>query len=313
MWLINIIMCNYEPDIEVSHAEIMSCIKGLADNKSCGLDGVSAEHLKHCNNRIVPMLAMCFNGFFIHGVLPPSMISVVLVPIVKDKRASVCSTANYRPIALASIMSKLLEKIIYHRISDTLVTSCNQFGFKSKHSTEMCIFALKEAILKYRSLNSNVYSCFLDASKAFDRVNHSKLFETLRKRDVPMYIIIILAFWYSTQTMYVRWNNVTSSGFRVSNGVRQGGILSPYLFCVYTDELSKMLNNVKAGCFVGASLINHLMYADDLVVLAPSATGLALLLATCSQYGIEYDIKYNSAKSNVMVFCSKLLKDIIRS
>ena len=164
--------------------------------------------------------------------------------------------------------------------------------------------------MKYRSLNSNVYSCFLDASKAFDRVNHSKLFDTLRKRDVPMYIIIILAFWYSTQTMYVPWNNVTSSGFRVSNGVRQGGILSPYLFCVYTDELSKMLNNVKAGCFVGASLINHLMYADDLVVLAPSATGLALLLATCSQYGIEYDIKYNSAKSNVMVFCSKLLKDI---
>ena len=80
--------------------------------KSCGLDGVSAEHLKHSSNRIVPMLAMCFTGFFIHGMLPPSMISVEQVPIVKDKRASVCSTSNYRPIALASIMSKLLEKII---------------------------------------------------------------------------------------------------------------------------------------------------------------------------------------------------------
>ena len=61
------------------------------------------------------MLAMCFTGFFIHGMLPPSMISVVLVPI---KRASVCSTSNYRPIALASIMSTLLEKIILNRISD---------------------------------------------------------------------------------------------------------------------------------------------------------------------------------------------------
>ena len=70
------------------------------------------------------------------------MISVVLVPIVNDTRASVCSTSNYRPVALASIMSKLLEKIILNRISDNLVANPNQFGFKPKHNTEMCIFAL---------------------------------------------------------------------------------------------------------------------------------------------------------------------------
>ena len=84
----------YEPDIEVSHADITSGIEGLANNKSSGLDGASAEHLKHSSNRIVPMLAMCFTGFFIHCMLPPSMISVVLVPIVKDKRASVCSRGD---------------------------------------------------------------------------------------------------------------------------------------------------------------------------------------------------------------------------
>ena len=109
---------------------------------------------------VLPMLAMCFTGLFIHGVLPPSMISVVLVPIVKNKRISICSKNNYRPIALASIMSKLLEKIIYERVSEALETCSNQFGFKAKHSTAMCILAFKEAILKYRDLSSNVYTCF---------------------------------------------------------------------------------------------------------------------------------------------------------
>ena len=121
-----------------------------------------------------------------------------------------------------------------------------------------------------------MYTCFLDASKAFDRVNHFKLFTTLSKGNVPMYIIRIIIYWYTSQTMYVRWNNTMSTGFNVSNGVRQGGILSPYQFCIYVDELSKMLNNVHVGCFVGTMLVNHLMYADDLVLLSPSAAGLSI-------------------------------------
>ena len=86
-----------------------------------------------------------------------------------------------------------------------------------------------------------------------------------------MYLVIVSKMirpqiWYTTQTMYVRWNNVISSGVGVSNGVRQGGILSPYLFCVYMDDLSNKLNDIKVGCTIGATLINHRMYADDLVL-----------------------------------------------
>ena len=88
-----------------------------------------------------------------------------------------------------------------------------------------------------------------------------------------------------------------SNNFSVTNGVRQGGILSPYLFCVYMDDLSNKLNNVNAGCIIGSSLINHLMYADDLVLMTPSSMGLSMLLSVCSEYGIEHDIKYNSTKS----------------
>ena len=117
-------------------------------------------------------------------------------------------------------------------------------------------------------MNSNVYSCILDASKAFDRVNHYVLFDKLVKRGVPLYIVRILVFWYNVQKMYdgiIRCLTVFISlhglpktyclgmnlpffdSFSVSNGVRQGGIHSPYLFCVYMDALSKKLNNVNAG------------------------------------------------------------------
>ena len=101
-----------------------------------------------------------------------------------------------------------------------------------------------------------------------------------------------------------------SDSFSVSNGIRQGGILSPYLSCVYMDDLSKKLNNVNAGCFTGTALINNLMYADDLVILAALHVGLSMLLSVCSDYGLEHDIKFNSAKSNIMIFCCKKFKDI---
>ena len=79
----------YDTDIEISRPQIVSAISDLANNKSSGLDDVTAEHLKHCSDRIVTMLAMCFTALFIHGILPSSMIAVVLVPIVKNKRLSI--------------------------------------------------------------------------------------------------------------------------------------------------------------------------------------------------------------------------------
>ena len=80
--------------------------------------------------------------------------SVVLVPIVKDKTGQISSKDNYRPIALASVMSKLIERIILERIETCLLTSSNQFGFKSNHGTDLCISVLKEIVDIYTKLNS---------------------------------------------------------------------------------------------------------------------------------------------------------------
>ena len=157
--------------------------------------------------------------------------------------------------------------------------------------------------------------------KAFDSIKRAILGKKLISYGVSgkVGIVRILIFWYTTQhfnilvyysKIYVRWKNIMSNTFSVTNGVRQGGILSPYLFCVYMDDLSNKLTNVNAGCIIDSSLINRLMYADDLVLMARSSMGLSMLLSVCSEYGIEHDIKYNSTKSNVMIFSCKKFKDI---
>lgn len=116
----------------------------LDNHKACGIDYITAEHLKNASPRLCPLLAMCFTGLLVHGILPDSITSVLLVPVIKDKVGKINSIDNYRPIALASILSKVLERILLTRLEMFVLTTDNQFGFKRKHGTDtMCIHALK--------------------------------------------------------------------------------------------------------------------------------------------------------------------------
>ena len=177
---------------------------------------------------------------------------------------------NYRPIAIVPITSKVLESLILVKCEEFLYTSDNQFRFKSGHSTEFCIYTLKEYIEFYKRRNTTVFVTFLDASKAFDRINHWRLFTKLIDKHVPLFVVKLLVFWYSQQQMNIRWGNTVSSSFHVTNGVKQGGIISPVLFNVYMDDLSTSLNNSGIGGHIGEKTINHLCYADDICLIALS-------------------------------------------
>ena len=239
---------------------------------------------------------------FKHSYKPQSMINSIIVPLVKNKCGNLTDKNNYRPIALSSITSKVFKHFILLRHEEYLWTTDNQFGFKSGHSTDLCIYALSELIEYFKSRSTSVYVAFLDARKAFDKLSHWTLFRKLINRNVPMYLIKVLCYWYQHQLMSVKWGYSFSNVFNATNGVQQGGILSPKLFITYIDGLSYILNNSLISGSLGGKRINHLLYADDLCIVSLSSAGLQKLLSICDEYCASHSITLNVKKSVCMFF-----------
>ena len=120
---------------------------------------------------------------------------------------------NYRPICLSNVCSKIIEVVIFNRISTFLESSSNQFGFKPKHGTELCVFAFKDLLRFYKNHGFAMHVAFLDASKAFDRVNRRKLLLKLESRGVPTYILRLLSNELIGQYTCVRWGSTHSDMF----------------------------------------------------------------------------------------------------
>ena len=100
--------------------DVKSSVKSLSANKACGLDNLFAEHLLYANPSIHALLSICFNAFIVHGFLPSDLTDTVLVPIVKDKTGDISDKGNYRPIALASVISKVLEMALLVKLEKYL-------------------------------------------------------------------------------------------------------------------------------------------------------------------------------------------------
>ena len=109
-------------------------------------------------------------------------------------------------------------------------------------------------------------------------------------------------FWYQSQLVCVKWGNVVSNFFRISTGVWQGVILLPKQFALYMNNLSRLLVMSNVGCYIDGQCMNHLMYADDIFLLTPTAIAMQQLLDICDDYGVANDITFNSLKSVCLVF-----------
>ena len=210
----------------MSTDDVLSAIEPLKPGKTDS-DCVSSYYLKCAVPVIVESIASFFTAILHHGYIPKYFRDCVVIPIPKNCH-DLSSSDNYRPISLASCLSKVLERIVLNQYSSIFISRPLQFCFKSGSSTSLCTGIVKCIVSKYLHNGSTVLGCFLDASKAFDLVDHNKLFAILKKRGLPIPILRFLCSWYCKQEMKVQWGSCLSRGFSVSNGVRQGGVLSPY-------------------------------------------------------------------------------------
>ena len=164
-------------------------------------------------------------------------------------------------------------------------------------------------MLSNLNLRLKVYALLLDATKAFDRVEFTKLFGLLLDRGMDALFVRCLLNMYLNQKLRIRWNNCFSEPFSVKNGVKQGGVISPLLFGIYIDVLIKQLRDSGLGCYMGPFFIGCITYADDVVLLSPTKTGLSKMLDICQEYSETYHLQFNGGKSQFTVFSPRPTDD----
>ena len=152
----------------------------------------------------------------------------------------------------------------------------------------------------------------LDCSKAFDMCEFITLFRKLKAKKLPSIVIRALIFVYEQQTAWVRWGKAKSSCFGVTNGTRQGSVLSPAFFAIYIDDLLKKLRELGVGCYIGEQFLGAAGFADDIVLLAPSRGAMEIMLATCEKFAAENNLKFSTdidpkkSKTKCIYMCGKM-------
>ena len=247
----------------------------------------------------------------IHAHVSDFLLVSMLIPLIKNKMGDVTDSNSYRSIAISSLIMKLYDLVIIQLFKENLYFDELQFGYQAEVSTTMCTWLASETISYFLRNGSEVFSCLMDMSKAFDTVQHSCLFKKLLDQGFPPIVVRFLLASYRDQQANVRWNDELSRYFGITNGVKQGAILSSILYCVYTNGLFEELRRRKVGCFVGSTYVGVIGYADDLFLMSPSLDGLQEMLKVCEEYANDHNLKFSTdanpqkSKTKCMAFLQK--------
>ena len=204
----------------------------------------------------------------------------VFIPIPKKGNAKECS--NYCTVALILHASKVMLKILHTRLQQYV--NCElpdvQTTFRKGRETRDQIANIRWIIEKAREFQKNIYICFTDYAKAFDCVDHNKMWKTLKEMGIPDHLTCLLRNLYAGQETTVRTGHGPTNWFQIGKGIRQGCILSPCLFNLYAEYIMQNagLEEAQAGIKIAGRNTNNLRYADNTSLMAESKEELKSLL-----------------------------------
>lgn len=288
------------PDITIS--EVRYAIKMAKNDKAVGPDNIPVEILKVMEDDCLRTLTQFFNKIHTTGIIPDEWLMSTFVTLPKKSNAQSCE--DFRTISLMSHVLKVFLKIIHARIykkCESNVTD-TQFGFRNGLGTREALFAIQVLFQRCRDVNCDVYACFVDYTKAFDKCQHGKMMESLRRTGIDTKDMRIISNLYWGQKAVVRVEEKCSEPVEIRRGVRQGCVLSPLLFNLYSEDIFReSLDGIQGGIKINGENINNIRYADDAVLIASSLENLQELVNSLNVTSKEYGLELNIKKTKYMV------------
>ena len=248
-----------------------------------------------------------FNLVLDTGIYPSFLCDGLITPIFKTGDKS--DPGNYRGICVSSCLGKLFLSILNHRLlnfaDNNNLLHPSQRGFLRDNRTSDYILALRALIEKYSlHYKQKVYACFIDFKKAFDSVWHEGLFHRILSYGIGGKMYDLIKILYTRSTCAVKLGKNRTDSFSYRRGVRQGRILSPLLFNNFINELPLSFNASNTDPFTlpNGTKLNSLLYADDLVILSKSKTGLDNYLKVLECFNAKWLLNVNYRKTKILVF-----------
>uniref|UniRef100_A0A4W2HLX5 RNA-directed DNA polymerase n=1 Tax=Bos indicus x Bos taurus TaxID=30522 RepID=A0A4W2HLX5_BOBOX len=294
------VITHLEPD--VLECEVKWALESITTNKASGGDGIPVELFQILKDDAVKVLHSICQQIWKTQPWPQDWKRSVFVPIPKKGNAKECS--NYRTIALISHASKVMLKILQARLQQYVNHELPdvQAGFRKGRGTRDQIANICWIMEKAREFQKNIYFCFIDYAKAFDCVDHNKLWTILKEMGIPDHLTCLLRNVYAGQEATVRTGHGTTDWFQIEKGVCQGCILSPCLFNFYAEYIMRNagLEETRAGIKIAGRNINNLRYADDTTLMAESEEELKSLLMKVKLESEKVGLKLNIQKTKIM-------------
>ena len=283
--------------------EILESLSTLKNGKSSSEDMINNEILKSLFEKNTCLLAKLFNQCLDSGTYPWN--NSLITPL--HKKGCKSNPDNYRAVAVSSNIGKLFSTILLNRILQFKDTHdpdpVNQLGFSKGAQTYDHILTLQTIVNKYRKLKTPVYAVFVDFRKAFDSVCREALFLKLAKLGIRGKIFETLNHMYANSTAQVKLSGHLSNKFPIMKGTEQGHPLSPDLFKIYIKDLSPRLDFENCPKLIN-TLVSHLLWADDLIILALDSLTLHKQLKELHDFCKEWGIEINADKTKLIKFNS---------